>query len=75
MKSYNSKYPVILSFTQIIQWPMTTAHTYIYCAYKVWQKSSLYHSHKIDSFPGPAQLSIAISMEKRERAWYLFSCE
>ena len=27
------------------------------------------------SFPGPAQLSIAISTEKRERAWYLFSRE
>ena len=29
----------------------------------------------IASFPGPAQLSIAISTEKQERAWYLFSRE
>ena len=27
------------------------------------------------SFAGPTQLSIACSTEKRERAWYLFSCE
>ena len=27
------------------------------------------------SFPGPAQFSVAISTEKRERAWYLFSRE
>ena len=27
------------------------------------------------SFPGPAQLFVAISTEKRERAWYLFSHE
>ena len=27
------------------------------------------------SFPGPAQLFITISTEKRERAWYLFSRE
>ena len=27
------------------------------------------------SFPGPAQLSVASSTEKRERAWYLFSRE
>ena len=26
-------------------------------------------------FPGPTQLSVAISMEKRERTWYLFSHE
>ena len=30
---------------------------------------------KIASFPGPTQLSIACSTEKRERAWYLFSHE
>ena len=29
----------------------------------------------VASFPGRAQLSVAISTEKRERAWYLFSCE
>ena len=29
----------------------------------------------IASFPGPAQLSIACSTVKRERAWYLFSRE
>ena len=29
----------------------------------------------IASFPGPAQLSVAISTEKRERAWYLLSRE
>ena len=29
----------------------------------------------VASFPGPAQLSVAISTEKRERAWYLFSHE
>ena len=27
------------------------------------------------SFPGPAQLSVAFSTEKQERAWYLFSRE
>ena len=26
-------------------------------------------------FPGPAQLSVCVSMEKQEKAWYLFSCE
>jgi len=26
-------------------------------------------------FPGPAQLSVAFSMVKQERAWYLFSRE
>ena len=35
----------------------------------------VYQSFVIASFPGPAQLSVAISMEKRERAWYLFSHE
>ena len=30
---------------------------------------------RIASFPGPAQLSVAISTVKRERAWYLFSRE
>ena len=30
---------------------------------------------QLASFPGPAQLSVTISMEKRERAWYLFSRE
>ena len=30
---------------------------------------------KIASFPGPAQLFVSISTEKRERAWYLFSRE
>ena len=29
----------------------------------------------IASFPGPAQLSVAFSMVKQERAWYLFSRE
>ena len=29
----------------------------------------------VASFPGPAQLSVAISTVKRERAWYLFSRE
>ena len=29
----------------------------------------------IASYPGPAQLSVASSTEKRERAWYLFSRE
>ena len=29
----------------------------------------------IASFPGPAQLSVACSTVKRERAWYLFSRE
>ena len=29
----------------------------------------------VASFPGPAQLSVAISMVKWEKAWYLFSRE
>ena len=36
---------------------------------------SLWQGGLITSFLGPAQLSIAISTEKRERAWYLLSCE
>ena len=32
------------------------------------------HTH-IASFPGPAQLSVTFSTERRERAWYLFSRE
>ena len=32
-------------------------------------------SRVLASFPGPAQLSVAISTVKRERAWYLFSRE
>ena len=32
------------------------------------------HTHTA-SYPGPAQLFIAISTEKRERAWYLFPRE
>ena len=30
---------------------------------------------RIASFPGPAQLSVAYSTVKRERAWYIFSRE
>ena len=30
---------------------------------------------RVASFPGPAQLSVACSTVKRERAWYLFSRE
>ena len=40
--------------------------------------SGIYKCYKpgdIASFPGPAQLSVAFSMEKWERAWYLFSRE
>ena len=33
------------------------------------------HRSVLASFPGPTQLSITISTEKWERAWYLFSCE
>ena len=29
----------------------------------------------VASFPGPAQLSVTCSMEKRERALYNLSCE
>ena len=32
------------------------------------------HTHTA-SYPGPAQLFVAISTEKRERAWYLFPRE
>ena len=32
-------------------------------------------TYTIALFPGPAQLSVACSTEKQERAWYLFSCE
>ena len=32
-------------------------------------------SFGLASFPGPAQLFVAISAEKRERAWYFFSRE
>ena len=32
-------------------------------------------SEQLASFPGPAQLSVASSTVKRERAWYLFSRE
>ena len=32
-------------------------------------------SVRLASYQDPAQLSIACSMEKRERAWYLFSHE
>ena len=38
----------------------------------------MYYIHQtlsLASFPGPAQLSIAFSTVKQERAWYLFSCE
>ena len=35
----------------------------------------LYSAMAPASFPGPAQLSIAFSTEKWERAWYLFSRE
>ena len=31
--------------------------------------------HRVASFPGPAQLSVACSTEKPWRAWYLFSRE
>ena len=27
---------------------------------------------RIASFPGPTQLSVACSMEKQERAWYMY---
>ena len=37
-----------------------------------WYKRSTYY---VASFPGPAQLSVAFSTEKRERAWYPFSRE
>ena len=33
------------------------------------------HGGTLASFPGPAQLSVASSTEKRERGWYLFSRE
>ena len=33
-----------------------------------------YHG-QVASFPGPAQLSVAINTEERVRAWYLFSRE
>ena len=37
---------------------------------KVFQLCKL---HTIALFPGPTQLSVACSMEKQEKAWYLFS--
>ena len=39
------------------------------------EKKSLFPGDLLASFPGPAQLSVAISTVKRERAWYLFSRE
>ena len=34
-----------------------------------------WHATPVALFPGPAQLFVVISTEKRERAWYLFSHE
>ena len=38
-------------------------------------RTAVNHLNWVALFPGPTQLSVAISMEKRERAWYLFSRE
>ena len=46
----------------------------LYCRHQTKTRSGL-SGVVIASFPGPTQLSIAFSMEKRERAWYLFSRE
>ena len=38
-------------------------------------KLKMKYQLSIASFPGPTQVSVACSMEKQERAWYLFSRE
>ena len=51
-----------------LQEPVDIAIVYSYA-------QSVNHYLTVASFPGPTQLSVACSREKRERAWYIFSRE
>ena len=56
--------------------PILVQLTSLYEAYiNWWLLRQWLLRYILASFPGPAQLSVAFSMVKRERAWYLFSRE
>ena len=62
---FNQVIASLIAVTQSIQQPNLLLGCYLID----------FHILVLASFPGPAQLSVACSTVKRERAWYLFSRE